>query len=142
MAKVFVCSNVAVDYFLYIEKYISRAGYDCTLVSLLDEHTYRQRSRSRWVIRLWLRFMMYVVYPLKLIWIALGGPKNSAFIVTSNTFYAPLLVGICILIQKGKLIHLVYDLYPDALVVSGKLKSNSIGSRLLGLVTSATQRFA
>jgi hypothetical protein len=88
----------------------------------------------------WLRFLMYIVYPLRLIWAVLRARPSSTFVVTSNTFFAPALVALFGLTRKAKVIHLLYDLFPDALEVSGALRRGGLRARILGRVARVNFR--
>jgi len=90
--------------------------------------------------RLWLRIRMYGVYPLVLAWHCLFLRRPTVLIVCTNTFYAPLVASLTALGRRHRVIHLVYDLYPDVLVNAGSLKDNSIGAGILDWVTRLTFR--
>lgn len=138
--KVYACSNVGIDYFFFLCKTIGMNDYEVQPVSYLPEHTYRTLAKSRGLKKVWLRVQMYVLYPVMLFFKALGAPKGSIFVVTSNTFYAPLVVKMVSGIKKLKVIHLLYDLYPDAMEVAGKTGYDSAISKLIGKITKLNQR--
>ena len=89
--------------------------------------------------RLWLRFRMYLSYPLMLSWNCLVCRKPRVMVVTSNTFFAPFLATF-IAGKNQKIIHLVYDLYPDVLIEAGKMKMDSIPARFLDHIMKITFR--
>jgi glycosyltransferase involved in cell wall biosynthesis len=70
--------------------------------------------------RLLLRFRQYIVYPLQLslnfFYGALKGNANRPVVVATNTFFAPLLATFF----NKRVVHLVYDLFPEAMIHSGK----------------------
>jgi len=105
------------------------------MVTYWNEHEYRKASKKGGLVKLWLRFGMYLLHPLILALKVLFAPSGSVFVVTSSTFYAPAIAAVCARIKGQRIVNLVYDLYPDALEVGGKLKLGSVFSRLLGLVT-------
>lgn len=135
VSTVYICTNVLVDYTLYLKKCLEYAGYNAEMVALMNEHQYRVASKSKGLKKIWLRFFMYVLYPLKLALKVLSSSPNAVFVVTSNTFYAPAIACCCSLFNKCKIVNLVYDLFPDALEVAGIIKSNSFLSILVGAIS-------
>lgn len=87
-----------------------------------------------------MRMAMYLSYPIYLLAAVLAAPKDSIFIVSSNTFYAALLVSLVGKLKGIRTINLVYDLFPDALEVSGKLKPSGLGANLLGFFSRWAQQ--
>jgi glycosyltransferase involved in cell wall biosynthesis len=71
------------------------------------------RNSKGFFRRILLRFRMYIEYPILLIFNCIFSNRSSIFVITTNTFYAPAL-GILFSYQR-KIIHLVWDLFPDAL---------------------------
>ncbi|QQL50859.1 glycosyltransferase family protein [Mucilaginibacter ginkgonis] len=138
--KVYVASNVGVDYFFFLCKTIERAGYDVTPLYLITEVNYRKLSKSSSFKKIWLRVQMYIFYPLYLIYKGLASAQNSIFVVSSNTFYAPLLLKKIVGFKKGVVIHMLYDLYPDAIEIAGVINVNSIASKTIGKITMLNQR--
>lgn len=69
--------------------------------------------------RAWIRFVQYIIYPIYLS-ISLIGSKikgeSLIAVVTTNTFFAPLLATFF----NRRVVHLVYDLFPEAMIHSGK----------------------
>ena len=109
------------------------------------EATYRSaRSTSQ---RLLLRLRQYIVYPmqlsLNLFYEALKGNANRPVVVATNTFFAPLLATFF----NKRVVHLVYDLFPEAMIHSGKWKEGQFKVRFfrwlvgLSLKRSATNIF-
>lgn len=84
------------------------------------------------------RWRSYVSYPYHLARRLRREEPPTAIIVCTNTFYAPLVA----LRQARRLgiplIHWVFDLFPDVLVHSGKLRAGGAAERALGAVTRAT----
>lgn len=99
---------------------------------LISEESYRRRRTAAG--RIWLRFQQYIGYPLYLCWSLLKPGKADIVVVSSNTFYAPLLASFL----HPQVIHLVYDLFPEALVMSGKIGSQSLLAGLIRRTTAAT----
>ena len=111
-------------------------GWDASHRFHVSEQAYRG-ARSK-LARLWLRVRMYLIYPLALLWHLFRARKPLIAVVTTNTFYAPWLAAF--LARRGgiRVIHLVYDLYPEALYVSGHLKEGSRVARLLTAIVDST----
>lgn len=132
--KIYTCSNVGMDYFLFLTRTVAQAGFDVVPIFLTSEADYRRLGKGKSISKLWLRLQMYVLYPIYLAWKVLFAKKNSIFIVSSNTFFAPYLVHLILKFRPGKLIHLLYDLYPDAIEIAGMIKPGSFISRSVGKI--------
>jgi glycosyltransferase involved in cell wall biosynthesis len=92
------------------------------------------RTRVRW--------SSYVSYPLHLRRRLRAEPPPAAIIVCTNTFYAP-----AVALREARrlgvpLIHWVFDLFPDVLVHSAKLRSGGLSERAFSAVTRAIFRDA
>ncbi len=133
--KVYVASNVGIDYFFFLCKTISVADYDVQPLYLISEGSYRKNSKSRGLKKVWLRFQMYFLYPFYLIYKGIIAENGSIFVVSSNTFYTPFLLKKFIAFKRGKVIHMLYDLYPDAIEIAGIVKNDSLVSKLIGKIT-------
>jgi hypothetical protein len=137
--KIYTASSVGVDYFFFLNKTIIEAGFDAEPLFLVTEDDYRRLTRSNGVKKFWLRIKMYVFYPLMLIYKGFKSKNGSIFIVSSNTFYAPYLVHSFLRIKNIKVIHMLYDLFPDALEIAGSIKQNSFISKLIGEIIKKSQ---
>lgn len=137
---VFICSNTRMDYIRFLQTCIASSGTPTESITYLNEETYRKKSRGSRLLRIWLRVQLYLLYPAKLLFKTLRSPSNSLFVVSSNTFFAPLLVSMLGKFKSHKTIHLLYDLYPDALIVAGKTSRKSMLSKLVGKTTEWTQK--
>ncbi len=137
--KIYACSNVSIDYFFFLCKTVATDGYEVEPVYLLAEETYRTLAKTAGIKKIWLRIQTYIFYPLLLIYKAIAAPAGSVFIVTSNTFYAPLLVKYATFYKRLTVIHLLYDLFPDAMEVAGKAKPDSFASKFVGQITRLNQ---
>lgn len=117
---IYVGSNVAAEYALFLVRVLSGVSRNgpAILVHALSDAQYRKGSSGGAAARIWLRLRMYCEYPLRLLWAMLCAPKGSVFIVTSNTFFTPWLAGFFGWIRKQRVVHLLYDLYPEALLVA------------------------
>lgn len=136
-----ICSSVNTDYFRFLKRCLDAEGLASESIWALDEMQYRAASKRRGWPRLRLRWSMYVGYAGRLLLRAWRSRSGTVFIVTSNTFYAPLLVALIGKVRRFTTIHLLYDLFPDALEVSGVLRLNGLGARLVGSIARWTQRF-
>lgn len=139
VTKVYICSSVGMDYFFFLKKTIESSMFSIDTIFLLTENTYRNLSKIKGVKKVYLRLQMYLFYPILLIFKAIVCKNNSIFVVTSNTFFAPILVKIFTFYKKVKVIHLLYDLYPDAIEMADVIKFDSIWSKFIGLVTHLNQ---
>ncbi|GGC65129.1 hypothetical protein GCM10011387_18440 [Pedobacter quisquiliarum] len=137
--KVYTCSNVAMDYFIFLSETIKNAGYEVEPLYLVSEGSYRRNGKNLGLKKAYLRFQMYVGYPLYLVYKVLTARRNSCFVVTSNTFYAPYLVKRLAGLKKAKVIHLLYDLYPDAIEVAGMIRNDSSTSKTIGSIMQKIQ---
>ena len=117
--KIYITSNVSIDYFLFLCKVVQNLGYEIKPVYLISEATYRLSSKRLNLANLYLRIKMYIFYPIYILFLGLISCKSSIFIVSSNTFFAPFLMNIISKFKGNKIIHMLYDLYPDAIEVSG-----------------------
>ncbi|MEO0508509.1 MAG: glycosyltransferase [Verrucomicrobiota bacterium] len=104
----------------------------------ISEGSYRSAKSS--CSRLFLRFRQYVAYPVQLLFVLL---KRRVFsykkvddvcVVSTNTFYAPLLA-ICL---HPNVVHLVYDLFPEAMIHSGKWKEGALKVKVVRWITQKT----
>jgi glycosyltransferase involved in cell wall biosynthesis len=127
----------------------------------ISEATYRAARSTP--ARLFLRFRQYVAYPIQLcamlLWQRIAGVKvrvksgaaspndpssaishpplraqHDVAVVSTNTFYAPLLATYL----HPNVIHLVYDLFPEAMIHSGKWKEGGLKVRLVRWITGKT----
>jgi glycosyltransferase involved in cell wall biosynthesis len=106
----------------------------------ISERAYRSH-RSKFG-RLLLRWRMYCGYPAFLASHSLYHGRVAARVVCSNTFYAPLVAAESNLFRDTKLIHLVYDLFPDVLFHAGVLRAESACARVLERIARASFRVA
>lgn len=138
--KVYTASSVGIDYFFFLNKTISEAGFNSKPLFLITEEEYRKLAKQKGLNKIWLRLKMYVFYPIMLIYQGLKSERGSIFVVTSNTFFAPYLIHLFLRIKKVKVIHLLYDLYPDALEVAGTIRTNSLLSKIIGKIIVNSQK--
>jgi glycosyltransferase involved in cell wall biosynthesis len=84
----------------------------------------------------------YFIYPIQLVgtllFERLTRRQADVCVVSTNTFYAPLLAT-CL---HRNVVHLVYDLFPEAMIHSGKWRAGSLKARLVHWITCHTLRRA
>jgi glycosyltransferase involved in cell wall biosynthesis len=85
-----------------------------------------------------LRARMYCLYPIRLFAHCGRVADTHARIVCTNTFYAPLTAALAQRNEGTRLVHLVYDLFPDALFEAEATKPGSILSRLCDSIVRRT----
>lgn len=137
--KIYICSNVGIDYFFFLATTLEAAGYAVEPIFYVSETDYRRLAKASGMKKIWLRIQMYLLYPLQLMWKGLWCERNSVFIVTSNNFFAPYLMQLFSKLNGSRVIHLLYDLYPDAIEIAGVIKPASFSSKLIGSIMKRTQ---
>lgn len=86
--------------------------------------------------RLWLRFRMYFLYPIYFVFCELIRP-SSVRVVCTNTFYVPFISSI-IQSTESRSVHLLYDLFPDSLIVAEKIQATSVLARVSRSIVKRT----
>ena len=120
-------------------------GIEASQAYNISEIAYRSaRSAPQ---RLLLRFRQYILYPIQLslhlIFEVCKGNSKRPVVVATNTFFAPLLATFF----NSRVIQLVYDLFPEAMIHSGKWREGQLRVKLfrwlvgLGLKRSAYNIF-
>lgn len=91
--------------------------------------------------RLLLRAQMYALYPARLFFHCRKNRNVLARVVCTNTFYAPLVAALG---GRGpeRMVHLVYDLFPDALFEAGAVKAGSFVARICDSIVRRTFHLA
>src|SRR5262245_47296824 len=92
--------------------------------------------------RAWLRARMYASYPARLFFRCAMSRQQRIRVVCSNTFYAPLVAALAHGRSPSNVIHLVYDLFPDALIETEKLTKGSAPARFCDALVRRTFRSA
>lgn len=96
-----------------IVRELESEGLDAKQNFIISADSYRKSSSA--VSRFILRLRMYIEYPLRLSIDCLFGSGSRVVVVTTNTFFAPLIA--IVFAKKGQeIVHLIWDLYPDVLV--------------------------
>ncbi len=109
-------------------------GAQVNVIQAVSDEDYR---RPRGLLgKLGLRWRMYPGYAWQC-WRAArrDHAANTLRVVTTNPFFAPSLVQWAARARGGRTIHLLYDLYPDALVQAGAVGAGSWAGRRLAALT-------
>jgi len=115
---------------------LSRRGREVSVVSSLALGDFWRAKRTEpWR----LRWIMYVAYPLRALWVVLR-TKGALLVVTTNPFFLPALLAVAGGVRGNKVIHWLYDLYPEALEVAGVVSPSSPAARVLRVVAKANLR--
>ena len=77
------------------------------------------RGKSGALARIGLRWSMYVLYPWRLWRKVRRAVPGEIFVAVTNPFFLPALAARAARHNRAQVVHLVYDLYPDALVFGG-----------------------
>ena len=72
-----------------------------------------------------LRLKMYIIYPIQACLLSLFSGPN-VHIVSTNPFFLPALLTLIGKLRGHRVINLVFDLYPEALIYGGSLEPNSV----------------
>lgn len=137
MLDVVVCSSVDSD---LVRSVAARIGNTAGVFTTLSEIRYRELSSGGKWARLWLRGLMNGVYPILLVWKISRKERGTLWVVTTNPFFAPGLAAWVAKFRGQRVVHHVFDLYPDALEAAGVAKQGGFVSRLIAAWTRFTQR--
>lgn len=115
------------------------SGWEVQTCHAMDEANYRARRGH--IGRMLLRLQMYVGFAAQC-WRTARGHPDSIHVVTTNPFFAPVLVERAIR-GRGLTVNLLYDLFPDALVEAGVLRPGSwLANRLTEVTKTAFRQCA
>lgn len=114
---------------------LRREGNTVEVWTEISEDAYRQR-RGR-IGALLMRFRVWCLFPCKVLWRLgwSGRVRRGVLFVPTTPFYLPAAAGLLPRLIGGTVVHLLYDLYPDQLVIAGKLRRDSAASRVLAWST-------
>jgi glycosyltransferase involved in cell wall biosynthesis len=116
--KIFLCSSVELSSFAKrLIRRLDSEGFSVKEIFIISEKSYR--VSSKFIILKILRLKQYIIYPIQLVATCIVSnlkKRNAIFLVTTNTFFAPLLATFF----NIRVVHLVYDLFPEAMIHSGK----------------------
>ena len=118
---------------------LTDAGFPAQQCFQISEASYRSAKSTP--ARLFLRFRQYVAYPVRLTaaLVALGlkvksrklDEEGDVCVVSTNTFYATLIATYL----HPNVVHLVYDLFPEAMIHSGKWTEGTLKVKLVRSVS-------
>ena len=120
---------------------LAKAGISAQQIFNISEASYRLAKSTP--ARLILRFRQYVVYPIQIIATLVtrrfkGGARckrdSDVCVVCTNTFYAPLIASYL----HPNVVHLVYDLFPEAMIHSGKWTEGTLKVHIVRWITNQT----
>jgi len=113
-------------------------GFDARQRFCISELSYRSAKSPP--ARFLLRIRQYFVYPVRLVFILLlerlFKRQSTVCVVSTNTFYAPLLATLF----HPNVVHLVYDLFPEAMICSGKWQAGSLKTKCVRWIIRNTLR--
>lgn len=95
----------------------------------VTEQAYRQAKGT--MARLGMRWRCYVDYPLQLRRRVRREGAPLALVVCTNTFYAPWVAMRSARRRGIPVVHWMFDLFPDVLILAGKVRPGSLAERLL-----------
>lgn len=105
----------------------------------ISEKNYRGARGS--LARLGMRWRTYLNYPWTLRKSLRASERPDVAVVCTNTFYAPRIAEM--VSKKTPVIHWVFDLFPDVLLVGGNLRTGSLRAKWLdGLARKTFERAA
>lgn len=114
------------------------AGWETKVWSGCTEVAYRQRN-GVWG-NVWLRLRLNVWFPLGVLLCGFLQPKETVFLIPTTPFFLPGAAGTLWSLRGLRVVHLLYDLYPDLLVLAGKVRRGSLLCRVLEAVTRLNVR--
>jgi hypothetical protein len=79
-------------------------------------------------------------FVVRLVWRLFRSERDTLWIVTTNPFFAPGVAALVARFRGQKVVHHVFDLYPDALVAAGIIRERGFSAALLAAWTRLTQR--
>jgi colanic acid biosynthesis glycosyl transferase WcaI len=108
---------------------LGERGWDAGTRFVIKEDEYRGATGR--VARLALRAGAYGIYPLRLAAAMRSRLRPDVAVVCTNTFFAPWVAERVASRRGTPVVHWVYDLFPDVLVLAGTMKEGSMGEKLL-----------
>ena len=136
--KIFLCSSVELSRFAKrLVHSLDEVGYSVEEIFVIPEKSYR--TSINFLMSKILRLKQYLLYPVKLVVTCIFSnfkKSNAVFLVTTNTFFAPLLTTFF----NGRVVHLVYDLFPEAMIHSGKWQEGQMKVRVFRWLVGLTLR--
>jgi len=123
---VFVSSSVNSD---LVQAILASIGPDACAFTTVEEADYRRLSRGNRRQRIRLRLLTWIVHPCRLALSIVFARRGSLYIVTTNPFTAPVVAAALGPWFGVRVVHHVFDLYPDALEAAGILRPGGFLSR-------------
>jgi glycosyltransferase involved in cell wall biosynthesis len=92
------------------------------------------RSPRNFLERIWLRLRMYTISPTFFALRMLFDRRPAIVVASTNPFYFPTIA--CLLgSRRHRIIHLVYDIYPEAFLQAGTMREGSSGFKIVDAST-------
>ncbi|BET69363.1 glycosyltransferase family 4 protein [Opitutales bacterium ASA1] len=114
-------------------------GFDARLHHAVDLADYWRKKSGLWS-KFQLRWGMYARYPLALRDAARKAEPGDILVAVTNPFFGPALAARSRRANGAKVVHLVYDLYPDALMFGGGKSARHPASRFAAHTTRSAIR--
>ena len=120
---------------------LAKAGISVQQHFNISDASYRLAKSTP--ARIYLHFRQYIVYPIQIIATLIARRfsgearcmrDSDVCVVCTNTFYAPLISSY----QHPNVVHLVYDLFPEAMIHSGKWTEGTFKVRIVRWITKQT----
>lgn len=127
-AEILIASAVACRPAEDLAAGLSAIGRPARMVSALDAASWRERFSSGSLGRSVAR-AAGMLYPLRLA-ARLVRTRPSTVVATTNPFFLPPLLVLLRRLHGWRVVPLIYDLYPDALVAAGLVHRRSVAARV------------
>lgn len=116
-----------------LRRELERSGVSSDMIYgvALDKY----RTVTGIIPRSFMRTQMYFGYTAKCAYRWTTNSEGSVSVVATNPFYLPYIASTLIRSKSSKIINLVWDLFPDALVEGNLIRADSLVARLLGRMT-------
>ncbi len=101
------------------------------VVSSLSPERWRNAMRGSQFERARTRLVGYVGFPLRAVRTAAEAPRAEVFVASTNPFFLPAVMVATRCLHGKRVVVLVYDLFPEALIAAGVLTEASVSSRLM-----------
>jgi glycosyltransferase involved in cell wall biosynthesis len=119
----------SVQYGTFLKGLVRELGAGARQCYSVREVDYRAARGS--LARLKMRWKCYISYPYGLKRRVKFGSRPNVLVVCTNTFFAPWVALRAARTRGVPVCHWVFDLFPDVLILAGKIREGSWGSRLL-----------
>lgn len=141
--KLSVCLAVAISGAAFWDRLVAELrtyGYNVVVWSEMSDAEYR--CRRGLLGCLWVRFRVWCVFPVRVVLRCVFSlcARGSVLLAPTAPPYLPIIAALFLRPTGIKVCHLLYDLYPDQLVLAGKARRESFVSRALALSTRSALR--